>query len=270
MKKTFVLLVIVLLASSFVLAVIDDSVPTPGQGEAVITGIGNSNAGNNTNNETGQGNQTREANQTQERDDGENGEGSQIRDRVMERVRVIRENLTFLPYQLRNESECLEGCNCRGAVMECETEEGRVMTIQAGKSGNILTLTFDDEEVNTSLEVEVENASDKGNKTRVRAKLQNGERKQIMVMPETAAEKALERVRLRTCNSELNCTLELKEVPVGNEKRLAYEMHAERPARVLGLFRARMEIRARIDAENGEVIEVNKPWWAFLATEPEA
>jgi hypothetical protein len=30
-----------------------------------------------------------------------------------------------------------------------------------------------------------------------------------------------------------------------------------------------MQVRAQVDAENGEVIRTNKPWWAFLASEPE-
>ena len=39
-------------------------------------------------------------------------------------------------------------------------------------------------------------------------------------------------------------------------------------ARILGIFQAKMQVQAQVDAENGEVIKVKKPWWAFLATEP--
>jgi hypothetical protein len=28
-----------------------------------------------------------------------------------------------------------------------------------------------------------------------------------------------------------------------------------------------MQVRAQVDAENGEVIRTGKPWWSFLATE---
>jgi len=30
-----------------------------------------------------------------------------------------------------------------------------------------------------------------------------------------------------------------------------------------------MDVSAQIDAETGEIIRVKKPWWAFLASEPE-
>jgi hypothetical protein len=30
-----------------------------------------------------------------------------------------------------------------------------------------------------------------------------------------------------------------------------------------------MQVQAQVDAETGEIIQVNKPWWAFLAVEPE-
>jgi hypothetical protein len=30
-----------------------------------------------------------------------------------------------------------------------------------------------------------------------------------------------------------------------------------------------MQVQAQVDAENGEVIQTHKPWWAFLASESE-
>src|SRR3989339_668745 len=61
---------------------------------------------------------------------------------------------------------------------------------------------------------------------------------------------------------------QLKEVGNGNETRLAYEIQIERHSRILGIFQAKMKIRTQVDAENGEIIDINKPWWAFIATEP--
>jgi len=54
----------------------------------------------------------------------------------------------------------------------------------------------------------------------------------------------------------------------GNDTRLAYEIQIERHSRILGIFQKKMQIRTQVDAENGEIIDVNKPWWAFIATEP--
>jgi TolA-binding protein len=106
------------------------------------------------------------------------------------------------------------------------------------------------------------------NRTRLRTQLSNGQNAEIKIMPNTASERALERLRLKVCSEENNCTIELKEVGSGKDKQLAYELQAERHSRILGLFRAKMEVKAQISAENGEVIRIRKPWWAFLATEP--
>ena len=105
------------------------------------------------------------------------------------------------------------------------------------------------------------------NRTRLYARLSNGRNAEIKVMPDTASETALQRLRLRNCDE--NCTIELKEVGAGNRTMAAYEVKAQRNSRVFGLFRARMNVQAQVDAETGEMIQVRKPWWAFLATEAE-
>jgi len=106
-------------------------------------------------------------------------------------------------------------------------------------------------------------------RARLNVMLSNGRNAEVKVMPDVAAETALQRLRLRVCTAERNCTLELKEVGEGNETRLGYEMKAERNSRVLGLFRKRMQVESQVDAETGELISVKKPWWAFLASEAE-
>jgi len=74
---------------------------------------------------------------------------------------------------------------------------------------------------------------------------------------------------LRTCSEENGCSIELKEVAQGKEVKAAYELRTQRQSKVLGMFRARMQVQTQVDAENGEIIRTKKPWWAFLATEPE-
>ncbi len=107
------------------------------------------------------------------------------------------------------------------------------------------------------------------NRTRLKVMLSNGRNTEIKIMPDVAAERALERLRLRVCGGENNCSLQLKEVRKGNETKLAYEVQVERHMRILGLFRTKARVKAEVDAENGEIIRVKKPWWAFLASEPE-
>lgn len=210
---------------------------------------------------------------------------------------------SFLPWQKRNESECPEDCKCRGAVVSCETEEGKTITIESGRSGNVITITIErteekaevcemkceeeceeedgeieceteceeeceEVEVDTELELETETEN---NKTKLKAKLSNGRKAEVKIMPDTASERAIERLRLKVCSIENNCTIILKEVPVGkeNETQLAYELQAERHYRILALFKTKAKVKAQINAETGEIIIVKKPWWAFLAREVE-
>ncbi|MFH1291275.1 MAG: hypothetical protein ABIH79_01835 [archaeon] len=106
------------------------------------------------------------------------------------------------------------------------------------------------------------------NKTRLETKLSNGMNAEIKVMPNTASETALQRLRIKNCVEEEGCNLELKEVGQGEQLKLAYELKTQRQSKIFGLFNARMQVQAQIDAENGEVIRIQKPWWAFLASEP--
>ena len=104
--------------------------------------------------------------------------------------------------------------------------------------------------------------------TKIYAELSNGRNAEIKIMPNVASETALQRLRLKTCNESLNCTLELKEVGLGNQTRMAYEIKTQRESRILGLFRSRMNVQAQVDSETGELLDVRKPWWSFLASEP--
>ena len=129
----------------------------------------------------------------------------------------------------------------------------------------------DGEEVETELEIEEET---EGNKTKLKVKLNNGRNAEIKIMPEVASETALNRLRLKVCSLDNNCSIELKEVAAkrktyGNETSLAYEIQAERNARLFWIFKTKMQVGAEVDAETGELIRVKKPWWAFLAYEGE-
>jgi len=99
-----------------------------------------------------------------------------------------------------------------------------------------------------------------------RVMLSNGENFSINVTPGQARVRAQERLNL-SCD---NCTLELKEVKSQNGTRVAYEVQAEKQARVLGLFRAKVRVSADVDAETGEVLDTKKPWWAVFAVESKA
>ncbi len=110
-----------------------------------------------------------------------------------------------------------------------------------------------------------DNIQEDGN--RLNARLSNGKNTEIKVMPDVASNKALKRLKLKNCDE--NCNIELKEVSVKNQARAAYEVKAQRNSKVFGVFNKRMNVQAQVDAETGDIIDINKPWWAFLATEPE-
>jgi hypothetical protein len=139
-------------------------------------------------------------------------------------------------------------------------QEGQQMQIQAG-SGSEMKLQSGNVEAKTNMMMTQEQVQ---NKTMLRVKLSNGLNAEVKVMPNTASEVALARLGAKC---EGNCTIELKEVGAGNQTRAAYEVKTQKEAKVLGLFKAKMQVQAHVDAENGEVIQTKKPWWAFIATE---
>lgn len=139
-------------------------------------------------------------------------------------------------------------------------QEGQQMQVKTG-SGSEMKLQSGNVEAKTNMIMTQEQVQ---NKTMLKVKLSNGLNAEVKVMPNTASEVALARLGAKC---EGNCTIELKEVGTGNKTRAAYEIKTQKESRVLGLFKAQMQVQAHVDAENGEVIQTKKPWWAFLATE---
>ncbi len=145
------------------------------------------------------------------------------------------------------------------------TENGEQVQVQE-QSNNKFQIKSGEVSVQTSMEMTKEQTQ---NKTRLKVKLSNGKDSEVKVMPDTASEKALERLRLKACSEENGCQIELKEVGLGEQVRAVYEIQAQKEAKIFGLFKTRMQVKAQVDAENGEIIRTQKPWWAFLASESE-
>lgn len=53
------------------------------------------------------------------------------------------------------------------------------------------------------------------------------------------------------------------------EDSVLYKAEGMKEAKLLGFIPVKMKIQARINAENGRIIDIKKPWWAFLATTPQ-
>ena len=219
---------------------------------------------NNTENNSANNNSTNNNNATIDSNNqlsqNNSGENKTISNNIQNREKLtnrITNRINFMPLQKRNESECLEGCRCIGAVVSCPTENGKMMSITAGKSGKTITMTID--KTNTTTELELEQETNQ-NKTRLRVKLSNGEKAEIKIMPDTASKNALERLRLKVCNEENNCTIKLKETGKGENIKANYEMQIERHSKIFGIFQKKMQVRAEVNAENGNVEKVKKPW----------
>jgi len=108
-------------------------------------------------------------------------------------------------------------------------------------------------------------AEDINDTTVLRAYLSNGRHAYVKVMPDQASKVALERLKAKC--AERNCTVELKEVGIGNKSRLAYSIETDKDSRILFIFKKKMAVRAEVDAETGEIIKARKPWWSFMAKE---
>ena len=145
------------------------------------------------------------------------------------------------------------------------TESGKQVQVQE-QSNNKVQLKSGQISAETSMEM---TQGQVDGKTRLSVKLSNGQNSEVKIMPDTASERALERLRINVCSEENNCQIELKEVGQGEEVRAAYEVQVQKQAKLFGLFKTQMQVQAQVDAENGEVIQTKKPWWAFLASESE-
>ena len=142
----------------------------------------------------------------------------------------------------------LEAKNIRFRVWE----NGSIQII----SGNISALI---ERLNISLE-DIGNWS---NGMLLRAFMSNGKHAYLRVMPDEASDIALSKFKA-DCEED-ECELKIKEVGRGNYTTVVYYIEADIDSKFLWLFERKMKVKAEINAEDGEIVYVKKPWWGFLA-----
>jgi len=142
---------------------------------------------------------------------------------------------------------CPSGCTCTGSTVKCTLANGRIMTVYAGKSGNIIIQVKGE---NMTTNVTLYKSGDKvygvfkGNKT-----------KEINMFQEQVRERIRER---------LNRQLENENITLNDDGE--YEYEAEKPAKLFAFIPVTVMVRAEIDPETGEIIKISKnPWWFFLA-----
>lgn len=186
--------------------------------------------GNDDNNET-----ETDDNETEIDDDS----GNQTKER--ERKRLKQTVMNYL-----NSTECPEDCVCAGSTIKCETENGREMTVVAGKSGNVIIIT---KTANASTSVVlIKNATGiYGNFA--------GKVKKIKYMPDEIKERVLKKLKITNATS-YNMTL---------KEDGSYEMTIDGKYNVLWLFPKKTMVVTGINSETGEVIVLKKPFWKFRA-----
>jgi predicted DNA-binding antitoxin AbrB/MazE fold protein len=143
--------------------------------------------------------------------------------------------------------------NSDGEQMQIQTEDKFRLEVEGVEAESVMEVNQEQDQVQ--------------NKTKLKVHLSNGRNAEIKIMPNTASQRAIERLQLKVCSSENDCTIELKEVGNGEQAKVAYEIKAQKEARVFGMFKTKMQVQAQIDAETEEVIQAKKPWWAFAAVE---
>ncbi len=146
-----------------------------------------------------------------------------------------------------NASEIPEDCTITGSVIRCGLENGRVMVVMAGQSGNTI-VQVRGVNMTTRTELYHHNGQVYGvfeNETRL-----------IVYLPDQLKDIIRERTQARLNNT--NITL--------NENG-TYEYAAEKEARFLGLFKVKEKVKWFINPETGEIIREQGPWWGFLASD---
>ncbi len=133
--------------------------------------------------------------------------------------------------------------------------EIQVTTSTGGGSKSKLTLR--EKEVVSDLELKQEVTGE------VKVKLSNGRKAEVKVMPNTASRIALAKLRSQ------NRTLELKEVGKDDDLNVVYISETNKSTRVLGVFKAKYKLKVDIDAQTGNVVKLDKPWWRFLTKDIE-
>jgi len=144
-------------------------------------------------------------------------------------------------------TECPEECTCSGSTIKCVLQNGREMTIFAGKSGNVIIQI---EGINMSTNVTLY----RGENGTLHGIFKNNKTKEIKMLPDQVRERIRERLRTELQNE--NITL--------NEDG-SYNYQAKERARLFFIIPVRVRVAAEINPETGEVIRLRKAWWAFLA-----
>jgi hypothetical protein len=86
--------------------------------------------------------------------------------------------------------------------------------------------------------------------------LSNNEKREIKILPSQASNRA---------NEVINTLFDRVEI-IEKGNKIVYEMESEKEFKILGIVSAKADVKVLIDAEDGDVINVQKPWFASIST----
>lgn len=208
----------------------------------IATGNGNSNNSENQNNSI---DSNQETEQEQNQGEIQNQEQNQ---NMLQDSDIIKEQ-NQLRIHSGNQS-CPPNCSCSGSTTKCGFENGsRIMTIYAGKSGNIIVQVKD---INASTNVTLYKADGK-----VYGVFENNKTHEIILPDEVK-----DRIRNKTKAHLENESITLDE----NGK---YQIQAKKQAKLLWMFNVKEKSQFTVDAETGEITKSKNSWWGFLAKDVE-
>ena len=156
------------------------------------------------------------------------------------------------------QTSCPENCKCEGRAIICrDWIEPVEVQIESGGLAQLVKI----DRANSEVKIVKGNVSAKaqGNIVIDNKKLYivSGNRTtEVKIMPDTASQVAISQLKLK------GYEIELKDVG-----KPVYEIDGTKDAKILGLFGAKMRIKSQVDAQTGQVIKTQKPWWSFLASE---
>ena len=209
----------------------------------LVSMVGFALADNETNQTT---NQTDDDSDLNETEDENNQLQNQVRVLTQAQIQEIKKSQNRVR-AYNGTGECPENCTCTGSTTKCGLKGDRTMTINAGRSGNVIVQV---KGVNASTNVTLYKSEEK-----LYGVFEGNETKRIMT-PEQVQEKIRER-KQKTWE-EHNITL---------DEEGYYRVQSKKKARLFFLIPVREKVRTQVDAETGEIIKIRNPWWGFLAND---
>lgn len=160
----------------------------------------------------------------------------------------VRKEKNRLKFEDKTGVTCPNNCTCEGRTVKCLLPNGgREMIIYAGESGNIIVQVKGE---NMTTNITLYKADD----GKIYSVNKNNETKEVKLLPDQVKEKIREKLAKQL--EKENLTL---------DENGTYQYQGENKARLFLIIPVNEVVKAQLDATTGQLVQLKKPWWAFLA-----